>query len=60
MPLEGHVPNVSGETLAKFMFAGLTADHTQQTPESILEKVTNGIFLELQKNRLLQKILKPL
>ncbi|WP_034551604.1 adenine deaminase C-terminal domain-containing protein [Carnobacterium funditum] len=49
MPLEGHIPRVSGEVLAKFMYAGLTADHTQQTPESILEKVTSGIFLELQK-----------
>ncbi|UJF15835.1 amidohydrolase family protein [Jeotgalibaca sp. MA1X17-3] len=49
MPLEGHIPRVSGETLAKFMHAGLTADHTQQTPESILEKVSSGVFLELQK-----------
>lgn len=49
MPLEGHIPRVSGEILAKFMYAGLTADHTQQTPESILEKITKGIFLELQK-----------
>lgn len=49
MPLEGHVPQVSGEDLAKFMFAGITADHTQQTPESIYEKISNGMFIELQK-----------
>ena len=49
MPLEGHIPRVSGVELSKFLYAGLTADHTHQTPESIYEKITNGIFLELQK-----------
>ncbi|WP_373795120.1 adenine deaminase C-terminal domain-containing protein [Jeotgalibaca porci] len=49
MPLEGHIPRVSGEDLAKFMFVGLTADHTHQSPDSILEKAKNGIFLEFQK-----------
>lgn len=49
MPLEGHIPLVSGEDLAKFMFVGLTADHTHQSPESIIEKAKNGIFLEFQK-----------
>ena len=49
MPLEGHIPRVSGEDLAKFMQAGLTADHTHQSPESILEKIGNGMFLEFQK-----------
>lgn len=48
MPLEGHIPRVSGEDLAKFMFIGLTADHTHQSPDSILEKAKNGIFLEFQ------------
>ncbi|KKK39924.1 adenine deaminase [Mesobacillus campisalis] len=49
MPLEGHIPRVSGLELAKFLYAGLTADHTHQSPQSIYEKITNGMFLELQK-----------
>ncbi len=49
MPLEGHVPRVSGVDLAKFMYAGITADHTHQSPESIYEKISNGMFLEFQK-----------
>lgn len=49
LPLEGHIPRVSGEDLAKFLFVGLTADHTHQSPESILEKISQGIFLEFQK-----------
>lgn len=52
MPLEGHIPRVEGEVLAKFMYAGLNADHTHQSPESILEKVGSGIFLELQRKSL--------
>lgn len=49
LPLEGHVPRVSGVDLAKFMYAGITADHTHQSPESIYEKISNGMFLEFQK-----------
>ncbi|WP_047984279.1 adenine deaminase C-terminal domain-containing protein [Ornithinibacillus californiensis] len=49
LPIEGHVPDVTGEDLARFLFAGITADHTQQTPASIYEKISNGIFVELQK-----------
>ncbi|MFT8878906.1 MAG: adenine deaminase C-terminal domain-containing protein [Oenococcus sp.] len=49
MPLEGHVPAISGEDLAKFMYAGISSDHTQQTPASIQEKIENGMFIQLQK-----------
>lgn len=49
MPLEGHIPRVEGEDLAKFMYTGLNADHTHQSPESILEKIESGIFIELQR-----------
>ncbi len=48
MPIEGHVPLVSGSELARFMYQGITADHTQQSPESIYEKVSSGMFIELQ------------
>ncbi|MBU8917108.1 amidohydrolase family protein [Bacillus sp. FJAT-29953] len=49
MPLEGHVPRVSELELAKFLYAGITADHTHQSPQSIYEKITGGMFLEFQK-----------
>ncbi|MEG0474222.1 MAG: adenine deaminase C-terminal domain-containing protein [Carnobacterium sp.] len=52
LPLEGHIPRVSGIDLAKFMFTGITADHTHQTPESIYEKISSGMFIELQKKSL--------
>lgn len=55
MPLEGHIPRVSGEDLAKFMYAGLTADHTHQSPDSILEKVGQGLFVEFQAKSLTEE-----
>lgn len=48
-PIEGHCPKVSGADLASFIAHGVTADHTHQTPKSILEKICNGMFLELQR-----------
>lgn len=47
LPIEGHCPKITGRDLADFIAAGVTADHTQQTPESSVEKIKNGMFLEI-------------
>lgn len=52
LPIEGHCPKISGLELAQFIYAGVDADHTQQTPDSIYEKITNGMFLEIQRKSL--------
>ncbi len=54
MPLEAHCPSVSGNDLAAFMASGINADHTLQTPQSIIEKVENNMFLEIQ-----EKVITP-
>lgn len=46
--IEGHCPKISGRDLNRFIFAGVDADHTQQTAESVIEKTDLGMFLELQ------------
>lgn len=46
--IEGHCPKISGRDLNRFIYAGVDADHTQQTAESVLEKTDLGMFLELQ------------
>jgi len=51
-PVEGHCPKIYGAELAAFIASGVWADHTQQTPDSILEKTANGMFLELQRKSL--------
>lgn len=48
MPIEGHVPKIWKEDLANFIYHGITADHTHQSPESIYTKVCNGMFIEMQ------------
>lgn len=48
-PIEGHCPALSGRALAVFIAAGIWSDHTQQTPESIAEKIDMGMFIELQR-----------
>ena len=39
MRIEGHCPGLSGEELNRFIYEGVDADHTQQTPQSVLEKI---------------------
>ncbi|MGX7420365.1 adenine deaminase C-terminal domain-containing protein [Carnobacterium gallinarum] len=48
MPIEGHVPKIWEEDLANFIYHGITADHTHQSPESIYTKICNGMFIEMQ------------
>lgn len=49
LPIEGHCPKITGLDLARYIYQGVDADHTQQTPESIVEKIKNGMFLEIQR-----------
>ena len=52
MLIEGHCPKISGLDLSKYLYYGVDADHTMQSPESIYEKITNGMFMEIQRKSL--------
>ena len=56
MRIEGHCPKISGEDLCGFIYEGVDADHTQQTPGSVLEKTDMGMFLELQHKSLTPEV----
>lgn len=56
--IEGHCPGLSGGDLAAFIRAGVDADHTEQTEESILEKTDMGMFLELQEKSLKEEVVE--
>ncbi|MFD1484772.1 adenine deaminase C-terminal domain-containing protein [Lacticaseibacillus baoqingensis] len=56
MPLEGHCPKYTGLDLAKFIYSGITSDHTQQTPASLVEKIENGMFIQLQRKSLSEAV----
>lgn len=56
MRIEGHCPRITGEDLCRFIYEGVDADHTQQTPESVLEKTDMGMFMELQRKSLTPEV----
>lgn len=56
--IEGHCPKITGEDLCRFVYAGVDADHTQQSPESVLEKTDLGMFLELQHKSLTKEVVE--
>ncbi len=60
LPIEGHCPKVSGEELAMFIANGVTADHTQQTSQSVIEKIESGMFLEIQRKSMTPDVMKTL
>lgn len=60
LPIEGHCPKISGKDLACFIEKGITADHTQQTSESVIEKIESGVFLEIQKKSITPEVIQTL
>jgi adenine deaminase len=59
-PVEGHCPHLRGSELSAFIAAGVWSDHTLQDPESILEKVSKGMFLEIQRKSLTKENIKTI
>lgn len=58
--IEGHCPKLTGMDLQKFLYAGVDADHTQQTVESFIEKVNLGMFVELQSKSLSSDLMREI
>lgn len=52
LPLEGHCPRLLGLELARFIYAGVDSDHTQQTVIGMKERLLNGMFVEIQEKSL--------
>lgn len=46
--IEGHCPKIVKEDLAKFVAAGVGSDHTHQTPATMLERIDNDMFIQIQ------------
>ena len=56
-PIEGHCPRVVDLELATFLSKGITSDHTEQQPQSMRQRLLNGMFIQLQKKSLSRDIL---
>lgn len=48
IPLEGHCPKIEGVDLSFYIYRGVDGDHTQQSVASLEEKISNGMFIEIQ------------
>lgn len=59
-PIEGHVPLVKGEELARFAMTGIGSDHTHQSVESLLEKTRAGFLIQLQEKSMTGEIFKAI
>lgn len=59
-PIEGHVPLVSGEELAKYKIAGIGSDHTHQSVESLIEKTRAGFQIQLQEKSMTKEIFEAI
>lgn len=56
--IEGHAPNLTGRELAAYVAAGVDSDHTFVTPELALERLRNGVTLQLQLKSLAPETLQ--
>ena len=56
--VEGHCPTLKGLELAKFLYRGIDADHTEHTLQEIKERFASGMFVELQEKMLKPEIIK--
>lgn len=56
--IEGHCPRFMGLDLQKILYMGVDSDHTQQTPETMMERIRTGMFVEIQEKTLTKDIAK--
>jgi len=47
-PLEGHIPRLMGSELERFISSGVDSDHTEQKLAGFLERLSKGVFVQLQ------------
>ncbi|MCF8373344.1 MAG: adenine deaminase [Bacteroidales bacterium] len=48
-PIDGHAPGIIGEQLEKYAKAGITTDHECFTIEEALDKIKNGITIQIRE-----------
>lgn len=60
LPIEGHCPRHSGSLLNAFIAAGVDSDHCEQSPASIRERLSKGMFVELQYKGFDKEVIKAL
>jgi adenine deaminase len=57
-PLEGHLPRFLDWELARILCTGVNSDHTDQSVETVRQRIANGCFIELQDKTLRPDIVR--
>jgi len=55
--IEGHIPELMGRDLSRYVALGVTSDHTLFSPEQLLEELSKGVYVMLQRKALTQEII---
>ncbi len=53
--IEGHCPSVTDLDLASLLYLGVNSDHCLQTPESMINRFEQGMFVELQDKSIIKE-----
>jgi len=52
LSLEGHVPNLTGADLSRYIAHGIRSDHTLMTPAKLHEQLRKGLWIMVQEKSL--------
>lgn len=55
--IEGHIPELMGRDLSRYIAMGVTSDHTLFSPKQLLEELSKGVYVMLQRKALTQEII---
>lgn len=55
--IEGHCPKLTDLDLAKFLYLGINADHTEHTLDELIARFENGMFVEIQSKMMKKEII---
>lgn len=55
--IEGHCPSLVDLDLAKFLYLGINADHTEHSLEEVRQRIESGMFFEIQGKMLIPEVL---
>ncbi|WP_078394199.1 adenine deaminase C-terminal domain-containing protein [Shouchella patagoniensis] len=60
VPIEGHVPKLTGLDLDQILYSGIGSDHTHQTVEGLHARIEAGMFVEIQEKSMTPEVLRYL
>jgi adenine deaminase len=49
LKVEGHIPGLTGTELSRYVSLGATSDHTLTHPDKLLEELSKGLYVMLQR-----------